>query len=84
MGLGISRKIEQAVTITIPDGRRIGIRVDGWHPRNGVRLYFEADRDIVIHRDEVQRQVDEQDRQARAMLEEAKREDERRSGRDRR
>lgn len=50
--LCLSRKLKQAVTITIPDGRRIRIIV-AEIDRGKIQLGFECDRDIKILRDEL-------------------------------
>lgn len=50
--LCLSRKLKQAVTITIPDGRRIRIIV-AEIDRGKIQLGFECDRDIRILRDEL-------------------------------
>ena len=48
----LTRNREERVIITLSDGRRIVVTVtDIW--RDKVRIGFEADQDIAIHREEV-------------------------------
>jgi carbon storage regulator CsrA len=54
--LVFSRKKEQNVIITVA-GKKITIKVIDIG-LNSIKLGFEADRDVIIHREEVQEQVD--------------------------
>lgn len=55
--LSLSRRWNESVVITLPDGRRITVRVVQLNSRQA-RLMFEADADIRINRAEVQAEVD--------------------------
>lgn len=47
----LTRKIEEAVTITCPDGQEVVVRVVGFPSAGEVRLGFDAPRDVKILRD---------------------------------
>jgi carbon storage regulator CsrA len=63
--LVLSRKVEEAIIITIPDGRKIHLKVTSMRS-NGkplpettkVRIGIDAPRDVTVHREEVQREVE--------------------------
>lgn len=55
--LVFNRHIDEEVVITTTDGRRVIVTVVGLRD-DRVRLGFTADRDIEIHRGEVQAEVD--------------------------
>jgi carbon storage regulator CsrA len=56
----LSRHIDEGVTLTIPDGRRIVVTLVKIQ-RDTIRLGFEAPEDVRIHRNEVQKLVDTED-----------------------
>ncbi|TDJ62940.1 MAG: carbon storage regulator [Proteobacteria bacterium] len=53
----LTRRVNETLVITIPDGRRIEVEVLGFKG-NQVRVGVSADTDIVIHRGEVQARID--------------------------
>ena len=53
----LTRRVNETLIITIPDGRRIEVEVLGFKG-NQVRVGVSADTDIVIHRGEVQARID--------------------------
>lgn len=53
----LTRRVNETLIITIPDGRRIEVEVLGFKG-NQVRVGVSADEDIVIHRGEVQARID--------------------------
>lgn len=61
--LVLGRKIDESVVIEVPpdpDGRprRIAVHYLSHRGREGVRLGFDADADITIHRGEIQSEID--------------------------
>ncbi len=54
--LVLSRKIHEAIIITIPDGRKITLRVIDMQ-RGKVRIGVGADADIVVNRQEVEERI---------------------------
>jgi carbon storage regulator CsrA len=63
--LVLSRKVEEAIIITIPDGRKIRLQVTSMRsngsplpPTTKVRIGIDAPRDVMVHREEVQREVE--------------------------
>lgn len=55
--LCLGRRIGGSIVIATPEGRRIRLQVIDIREYT-VRLGIEADREVTIHREEVQRQVD--------------------------
>jgi carbon storage regulator CsrA len=53
----LTRKIEEAVTISGPDGREVVVRVLGFPSAGEVRLGFDAPPDFKILRDNAQRRT---------------------------
>ena len=53
----LTRRVNETLVISIPDGRRIEVEVLGFKG-NQVRVGISADDDIVIHRGEVQERID--------------------------
>lgn len=51
--LCITRRYQQVVVISLPDGREIKVHVDKTRSSAAVRFYFECDRDILIKREEL-------------------------------
>jgi carbon storage regulator len=58
--LVLGRHRGEGITLTV-DGRRIRVKVADIRGQI-VRLGFEADRDVIIHRDEIQEILDREDR----------------------
>lgn len=65
--LVLNRKRDERIIITTPEGRRIdlvivdiraGIKGDTYLPHGLVRLGFQADRDVTIHREEVAESIE--------------------------
>lgn len=60
--LVLSRFRSEAVVITMPDGRRVVVTVEGVRGSGQVRLGFAAPEDVDINRDEVQAVLDREGR----------------------
>jgi carbon storage regulator CsrA len=57
----LSRRLDEKVILTLPDGERVTIQVIGFKSGTPltVRLGFDAPKEIAIHREEVQQDIDE-------------------------
>jgi carbon storage regulator len=57
--LVLSREVDQVIVIVTPEGRRIQMRVVELRG-DKVRLGWDADREVSIHRGEVQRRIEKE------------------------
>jgi carbon storage regulator len=55
--LVLSRRESESIVVTLPDQRRIRITLVEMQ-RDRARIGFDAPKDVVIHRDEVQASID--------------------------
>lgn len=59
--LVLTRRVGEKIIITTPSGERIVVSVAQMGREGKVRLGIEANREVMIHREEIQQKLDELD-----------------------